>query len=499
MHLYIIIVLAISLYIPNDWYLRLFRAKIRLVSTTKHLRLTKIICTIGPASWQPGVLEEMADTGMNIARLNFSHGDRDGHRSIIDRISKYNESHDVNIAVMLDTKGAEIRTGDVQDPIPIAKGQEVVFSSTGTSETKNGKTIIEVSYDHFAKDVIETDTILLDNGELSFDIVSVEKNGDVIAKAREDGSIGTRRHINLPGADIDLPSITESDWEDLRFGAEHNLDFLALSFIRNANEVREVRAMLEEIGSSSQIISKIETQKAVTNITEIIEASDAIMVARGDLGADVPFEDLPVIQDEIVTRCKDAGKPVVIATHMLESMKEHPVPTRAEVTDTAHAVATGADATMLSGETASGKHPLVALSAMMRIHAATEIHMARLETAYDIRFKDSEEEEMDSAVTLAAKEEADAFIVITETGRTARHISKFRPYKPIIALTKDRVIQRSLLLHYGVIPLQVPFAESDDITMQAGIDLALNLGLIANGQKLILLKDRANKPEVFAL
>lgn len=497
--MYRIIVLAISFNTANDWHLRYFRAKMRFVSTADHLRRTKIICTIGPASWEDGVLEEMADTGMNVARLNFSHGTRKGHQAIIDRIGKYNDSHDKNIAVMLDTKGAEIRTGDVQDPIPITKGQEVIFSSTCKSQTEAGKTIIEVSYDHFAKDVIETDTILLDNGELSFDIVSVEADGNVVAKAREDGSIGTRRHINLPGADIDLPSITESDWEDLRYGAEQNLDFLALSFIRNANEVKEVRAMLEEVGSSSQIISKIETQKAVKNITEIIDASDGIMVARGDLGADLPFEDLPVVQDEIVTRCKDAGKPVIIATHMLESMKEHPVPTRAEVTDTAHAVATGADATMLSGETASGKHPLVALTAMMRIQTATEIHMARLETAYDIRFKDSEEEEMDSAVSLAEEQDADAFIVITETGRTARHISKFRPHKPIIALTKDGSIQRSLVLSYGVIPLRVPFDESDDVTMQSGIDLALKLGLISKGQKLVILKDRANKPEVQTL
>lgn len=438
----------------------------------------------------------MADAGMNVARLNFSHGKREDHQAIIDRIMRYNETHELNIAIMLDTKGAEIRTGDVQDPIPITKGQEVVFSSTSKGTTSEGHTIIEVSYDHFAKDVIETDVILVDNGELSFDIVRVEPDGNVVAKAREDGSIGTRRHINLPGADIDLPSITESDWEDLRFGAAQNLDFLALSFIRNADEVREVRAMLEEIGSTSKIISKIETQKAVKNITEIIDASDGIMVARGDLGADLPFEDLPVVQDEIVTRCKDAGKPVIIATHMLESMKEHPVPTRAEVTDTAHAVATGADATMLSGETASGRHPLVALAAMMRIHNATENHMARLETAYDIRFKDSEEEEMDSAVSLALEKSADAFIVITESGRTARHISKFRPDIPIITLTKDRAIQRSLLLSYGVIPLTVPFSESDDETMQSGIDLALKLGLISKGNTAVLLKDRANKPEV---
>lgn len=467
------------------------------MSDLPHLRRTKIICTIGPSCWDEETLTQLGEQGMNVARLNFSHGKREDHQKILDRITTFNQNHELQIATMLDTKGAEIRTGDVQDPIQISKGQEVVFSSTASVEELNGRTVIEVSYDHFAKDVIETDTILIDNGELSFDVVSIEDDGSVIAKAKQNGSIGTRRHINLPGADIDLPSITESDWDDLKFGAEKNLDFLALSFIRNADEVHEVRAMLHEKNSTSQIIAKIETQKGVRNITEIIDASDGIMVARGDLGADLPFEDLPVVQDEIVSRCRDAGKPVIIATHMLESMKEHPVPTRAEVTDTAHAVATGADATMLSGETASGSHPLTALEAMVRIHRATEKHLERLEKGYEIRFKDSAEEEMDSAVTFAQKHHADAFVVITETGRTAKHLSKFRPHIPIIALTKTPVIQRSLLLQYGVYPLHVPFNANDDVTMEEGLKKALKLGLIAKEQTLVLLKDRAKDPIIY--
>ncbi len=463
------------------------------------LRRTKIICTIGPASWDKKTLESLCTGGMNVARLNFSHGDRKGHQKVIDQIASFNETHEKQVGIMLDTRGAEIRTGDVQDPIAIKKGDEVVFSSTTSPDIAAGRTVIEVSYDGFAKDVGETDTILIDNGELSFDILSVESDGSVIAKARDNGSIGTRRHINLPGADIDLPSVAEQDWEDLRFGAEQNLDFLALSFIRNADEVREVRALISEVGSSSKIVSKIETLKGVANIKEIIDVSDVIMVARGDLGADMPFENLPAVQDEIVCRCKDAGKPVIIATHMLESMKEHPIPTRAEVTDVAHAVATGADVTMLSGETASGSHPLHALEAMMRIQSATETHLSRLETTYDIRFQDQAEEEMDSAVALAEKEEAEAFVLITDSGRTARHLSKFRPEVPIIALVKDRQIHRSLLLQYGVYPLMVPFDASDEVTMNAGVELAKKEGLLQKKQRVLLLKDRANKPEVEVL
>ena len=467
---------------------------------TFHLRRTKIICTIGPACWDEATLTQLGQQGMNVARLNFSHGKREKHQKIIEALHTYNEKHTQHVAIMLDTQGAEIRTGDVQDPISIAKGDEVLFSSTATSATENGRTVIEVSYDHFAKDVIETDTILIDNGELSFDILSIEEDGTVIGRAREDGTIGTRRHINLPGADIDLPSITEKDWEDLAYGAEHNLDFLALSFIRNAEEVRAVRNMIEEKGSSSNIVSKIETQKGVENIREIIDVSDAIMVARGDLGSDMPFENLPAVQDEIVIRCRDAGKPVIIATHMLESMKEHPVPTRAEVTDTAHAVATGSDATMLSGETASGKLPLQSLEAMVRIHTATEKYLMKLETRYETRFKDSEEEEMDSAVELAEKKEVDAILLLTDTGRTAKHVSKFRTPIPIIALTPNQVVQRSLLLSYGVYPLTTPVYEGDDTkTMQEGIENAIDCGLLQKGQTILALKDRANKPEIMTL
>jgi pyruvate kinase len=462
---------------------------------THPLRRTKIVCTIGPASWNEDILTKLSDEGMNVARLNFSHGTREDHQEIIDHIQSYNASHDLQVGIMLDTKGAEIRTGDVQVPIQISKGDEVVFSSTAV-ENGSDRTVIKVSYDGFAKDVIETDTILIDNGEISFDILSVEPDGSVVAKARDNGEIGTRRHINLPGADIDLPSITESDWEDLRFGAEQDLDFLALSFIRNSDEVKKVRSMLKDMGSTSKIISKIETQRAVKNIKEIIDASDGIMVARGDLGADLPFEKLPVVQDELVCRSKDAGKPVIIATHMLESMTEHPVPTRAEVTDIAHAVVTGTDATMLSGETASGSHPVIALQAMIRIHKATEDHLSRLETTYNIHFRDSAEEEMDKAVALAEKKGVEAFVLITESGLTANHISKFRAPIPIIALVKNDSIQRSLSLNFGVYALRVPFDASDDVTMKNGVMLAQKIGLLKKGQKVMLLKDRANKMEI---
>ena len=437
-------------------------------------------------------MRAMADNGMDIARLNFSHGDRAQHEGIIGSIAKINEMRDIPVGIMLDTKGAEIRTGDVQKPIVVSEGEEVLFSPHPLPE--ENMTVIEVSYDGFSKDVLETTTILIDNGEISFDILDTRSDGSVLARALQNGEIGSRRHVNLPGADIDLPSITESDWKDIAFGAERNLDFIALSFIRNADEVHAVRKMLRDMNSSSKIIAKIETQKAVHNIQEIIDASDAIMVARGDLGADIPFEQVPGVQDEIVCRCKDASKPVIIATHMLESMIEHPMPTRAEVTDTAHAVATGADATMLSGETASGNHPVLALQAMKRIHKATEEHLSRLETIYDIHFHSAAEEEMNTAVLMAEKEKVDAIVLLTDTGRTAKHIAKFRPPLPIISFVTDQQTCNELLLVYGVYPLYI-----DDHTAQKGIAHALSIGLLQKGQKILLLKDRANAPEVLVV
>jgi len=461
------------------------------------LTRTKVICTIGPSCWDVKIMKELADNGMNIARLNFSHGERSQHQESIDKIAEINKGRHLKVAIMQDTKGAEIRSGDVEKKIVIHEGDEVVFSPKPLPNEK--RPVIIVSYDGFAKDALETKQILIDNGEIYLEIVSIEKNGTVIAKAEQGGEIGSRRHISLPGADIDLPSITEKDWDDITFGAKQNIDFIALSFIRSGAEVESVRKLLEKLKSTSKLIAKIETVKAVENIQEIIEASDAIMVARGDLGSDLPFEKLPVVQDEIVCRCKDEGKPVIIATQMLESMMEFPMPTRAEVTDTAHAVSTGTDATMLSGETAAGAHPLLVLKAMKRIHKATEQHLARLETVYDIRFSSKAEEEMDSAVKLAEEQHAEAIVLLSDTGRTARNIAKFRPNIPIITIVSDPVVQRHLTIVYGVYPLYIESTASDEEMMDKGVELAMKIGLLHKDQRVLLLRDRANKPEVVNL
>lgn len=451
-------------------------------------RLTKIVCTLGPACWSPEQMLELARTGMNMARINASHGEREDHIRLIKAIETLNEKHGFCVASLLDTRGCEVRTGDVQDPILIAAGEEVIFAPTTLKLAAPKHKIIDVGYDGFSADVREAKRILIDNGELSFEIVSINKDGSVIARAQQDGKIGSRRHVNLPGADIDLPSITEKDWDDIAFAAESDVDYVALSFIRTADEVKEVRALIEKKKSDLQIISKIETQQAVQNIAEIVEASDGIMVARGDLGAEVPYEHLPVIQDDIVFRSRDAAKPVIVATHMLESMTQHPIPTRAEVTDVAHAASEFTDATMLSGETAGGRHPAVALSAMDKILRATETHLSHFPADANTAVRGDGDAQAQAAVALARSAAADAIVVVTVTGQTARRVSKFRPPVPVVSLTSSKSVQRKIQLLYGVFPLVIQFSKEEE-TVVRGLQAAKKAGLLQPGNRVVVISD----------
>ena len=461
---------------------------------SKEQRLTKIVCTLGPACDSKDKLLELANTGMNVARINVSHGSREDHIRILNTINELNDKHGCCIASLIDTRGAEIRTGDVQDPIEIKAGEEVIFAPTTLKDLPDDKQIIFVGYDGFSSDVQETNQILIDNGEMSFEIVTTNKDGSVLGRAKQEGSIGSRRHINLPGADIDLPSVTDKDWDDIEFAADNGVDFVALSFIRNADEINEVRALLNKKKSPMQIITKVENQKAVQNLSEIVDASDGLMVARGDLGAEVPFEHLPVIQDDIVYRCRDAGKPVIVATHMLESMTEHPIPTRAEVTDVAHAATEFTDATMLSGETASGKHPPLAVSAMDRILRATETHLSRFPSDQNMAIHGDSDARAHSAVSLARSSNASAIVVITSTGQAARRVSKFRPPVPIVTLTSKEQIQRKLQILYGVFPLVIEFSQAEE-TVVRGIEAAKTAGLLSTGDRVVVISDIQTKKD----
>jgi pyruvate kinase len=461
------------------------------------MRFTKIICTLGPSSNTTDKMWELVRGGMNVARLNLSHGSLDQHLTNIRSIREINvklqkeHGNPTCVGILLDTKGAEIRTSDVSERIAIEAKEEVVFSSKPLPKEK--RKVILVNHEHFDVDALEAECILIDNGLLHFDIVSSDrKNGSVVAKARESGSIGSRRHVNLPGANLSLPSVTSKDWEDIAFAAKEGVDFLALSFIREAKEVQEVRGYLKAQGAPRiGIISKIETRQAVHNIREIIDASDGIMVARGDLGVEVPFETVPAIQDDIVELCRQAGKPVIVATQMLESMIDDPMPTRAEVTDIAHAASTRTDATMLSGETASGHYPVEAVQDMDRVLLATEEHIRQGSSMQESDFDNERAARAHAAVTLAVTTNADALFVMTRSGQTARDVARFRPSIPILAFTDVPETQRSLQLVYGIVPILIPAFDAQDPekAVSAAMEQGKKYGLFEKGHHVVLVSD----------
>lgn len=453
---------------------------------------THIICTLGPATQTEEMIRKLVEAGMGIARVNCSHGTMEAHRATVRLLHGISASLPTPFASMLDTRGCEIRTGDMSSPLRVTHGQKVRFSHI-PAEEKEGIVTIMVNYDDFPKDVKGASIILLDNGDMIFDIVEILPDGSVIAQSRDDGTIGSRRHINLPGASISLPSMAADDWRDLDMGIEENVDMVALSFIRTAEDVLEVKRHLQRKQSPMLIIAKIETQQSIDNIDAIIAASDCIMVARGDLGAELPFERIPALQDMIVQKCIDAGKPVIVATQMLESMITHPRPTRAEVTDVAHAAVTRADMTMLSGETAMGKYPIACVQAMATILRETErTQPAMMRTHLCCPFGERSAL-ADSAVSMALSTNARAILVCTGSGLTARAVSQMRSNIPIIAITESKAVARQLCLSHGISPTLTPSCANPEEEVQAAMKTALATGKVKEGDKVVIIADTVGK------
>ncbi len=455
------------------------------------MRFTKIIATIGPATSSPKTLRMLADSGVNVFRLNFSHGNHEAHGQVIKNIRDLNKEGEYSIGIMLDTKGPEVRTGDVKEAIIIKKGDKVMFTPHPVGNEK--MKVVKVDYEKFADDVRNASSILLDNGAIEFKAVTIGKK-HVIAKALEDGKIGSRRHINLPGAHISLPSFTEKDWDDIAFGVEQNVDFIATSFVRTGKDIHKLKEFLRKNGSPAEIVAKIETPQAVDNIDDIIDESDGIMVARGDLGAEVPFEDVPRIQDMIVSKCRLAGKPVIIATHMLESMILCPMPTRAEVTDISHAAITQADCTMLSGETASGLYPFKAVSTMQRVLVTSErVQPVGLPVYAKSPVRDEVEEQRReqavSASVLAQNLKADAIVIITKHGLTAKAVSNCRPLVPIYAFTADESVQRRLSYVWGVQASVIKLSDHPENTVVSALSQLKKTGVLKKGTRVVVVSD----------
>lgn len=453
-----------------------------------NMRKTKIVCTIGPSSSDEEIFKELVLNGANVARLNFSHGTHAEHKEKILTIKKVREELNTSTAIMLDTKGPEIRIRDFETgQAELIKGQEFIIT---TRELQGNDSIVSVTYDQFAKDIKTGDTILIDDGLISMEAVEIINDTDVKCLVKNGGTVKNKKGINVPNVQINLPALTDRDISDIKFGIELGIDYIAASFIRKSDDVIQIRRILEEEKAAHiMIISKIENRQGVENIDEIIETSDGIMVARGDLGVEIPAEEVPLVQKMLIKKCNEAGKPVITATQMLDSMIRNPRPTRAEVSDVATAIFEGTDAIMLSGETASGCYPVEAVKTMARIALMIEGSLNYSELLKS-KSPASNCSVTDSISYAACKSSLDlnasAIISATASGYTAANVSRYRPMAPIIAATQSEQVMRKLALYCGVYPIKIGKLQSTDIIIESSVEAALKLGYLKNGDLTII-------------
>jgi pyruvate kinase len=450
------------------------------------MRKTKIICTLGPATEKTETLRKLIAQGADVFRLNMSHAPRDWVREIVPRIRKLAEEAARPIGILLDTQGPAIRTGDLKSPLHLKKGDTLEFRVRSAKST--AKYSVDVNYAGFVNDVSVGDTVLVDNGLIKLTVLEKKPNR-VRCKVITPATLGSRRHINLPGVYVNLPPLTKKDIVDVTLGAELGVDFVALSFVREESDIEELRRLLARKKSKAQIVAKIEDQAAVQSIDRIIKGADAIMVARGDLGIECPMEELPIIQRRIVQMCIRLGKPVVVATQMLESMIENPMPTRAEITDVANAVFEQADAIMLSGETTVGRYPVECVEVLDRIALRIE-RSGSAGYAKAAILEDARQKTVSSAVVLANSLRRSKIIVFTRHGRMARNVSNLRPeHAPIFAFTPSEEVRRQLSICWGVYPVRIQFTEEPNATIEAAEKFLRDKHLAASGGKLVIISD----------
>lgn len=451
------------------------------------MRKTKIVCTIGPSSESLENIKKLIMAGMNVARLNFSHGDFEEHGKRIQNIRQASAELGKSIAILLDTKGPEIRTGKLkEEPIELVQNE---FITLTTEEILGDKNRISITYKELPGDVEVGSTILIDDGLIGLTVVDIQGT-DIKCRIVNGGPIKSKKGVNVPGVNISLPGITEKDANDIKFGIEQGIDFIAASFVRKASDVLEIRQLLEQHNATHiQIISKIENQQGVDNLDEILEVSDGLMVARGDLGVEIPAEDVPLVQKRMIEKCNRVGKPVITATQMLDSMQRNPRPTRAEASDVANAIFDGTDAIMLSGETAAGKYPVESVLTMSRIAEKAESALEYRE----IFLKQSNAQQttvteaISQAVANSALElNAKAIITSTESGYTARMVSKYRPKAPIIAVTTEDQTLRRLALNWGVTPVKGDVASTTDEMFDKAMKGGLDSGLVKEGDLVVI-------------
>jgi pyruvate kinase len=439
------------------------------------MRKTKIVATLGPATGAPAMIAALIDAGVNIFRLNMSHAPHDWVRRVVEVIRAAAVERRLHVGIMMDTQGPAIRTGDLSVPLDLKPGQK--FTLTVRGERSEEEHSVDVNYANFVNDINIGDTVLLDNGAIQMKVLAKSGN-KVECEVLTEGTLGSRRHINLPGVKVSLPALTAKDIADVKLGLEVGVDLIALSFVREARDLLQLKEYFVGVNPPPLVIAKIEDQQAVKNLDEIVREADGIMVARGDLGIEIPYEELPIVQRRIVKTCLHLGKPVIVATHMLESMIDSPMPTRAEVTDVANAVFEQADAIMLSGETTVGKYPVKCVEVFNRI--AERIERSGGANFYEhAELTQARQKVVKSAVVMANELKAEAILVFTRHGSMARFTGWLRPrYSKIYGLCARDNIARGLSLSWGVTPMVIPF---DMINPQNTIESALKI-LIEEGR-----------------
>jgi len=450
------------------------------------MKKTKVVCTVGPSTDKAGTLEAMIAAGMNVARFNFSHGTHADHAARIAMVREAAAKVGKPVALMLDTKGPEMRLGLFEKgKVLLKEGQKFILTSRilpGTEE------MASVNYEALPREISSGNVILLADGLISLRVEAIEQD-NIITTVLNNGEISDRKRVAVPGVALNLPPLSEQDVADILFGVKQDMDMIAASFVQRAADVLAIRKVLEDAGASMLIIPKIENAEGVQNIEEILTVADGLMVARGDLGVEIPPEEVPLVQKMLIEKCNLAGKPVITATQMLESMVTNPRPTRAEASDVANAILDGTDAIMLSGETASGRYPVEAVAMMSKIAARTEAAL-RYEDLPSYRSTHTKTTSTDAishaTVQIADQLEAAAVISVTESGYTARMVSKYRSQSPIVAITPYAKIVRQMLLLWGVYPLQGTSADNSDEMVNDSIQRALNSGIIKDGDLVVI-------------
>ena len=439
---------------------------------------TKIVCTIGPATEDVDTIRRMIDAGMNVARINFSHGTHDEHLRQMEAVREASEKSGVPIAIMQDLCGPRIRVGEIKGSIELREGQIVTLGGE-----------IPVTYPELYRDLKPGDRVMLADGEMVLEVVEVGEE-EVKCRVVVGGELTSHKGINLPGVSLSVPSITEKDLEDLEFGLKNGVDWVAISFVRSAEDVRLIKRRIAEAGMDVPVIAKIEKHEALKELDRIIAEADGVMVARGDLGVELPLCDVPILQKEIIRKANDRGKPVITATQMLASMIERPRPTRAEVSDVANAIFDGTDAVMLSGETAIGKHPVEAVEVMAEVAVKAEEaidYVGMMEARRMSAEPDVPDAIAHAACYIALDISAKAIICCTRSGATARLVSKYRPGIPIIAVTPDERVLRRLTLFWGVHPFLIEEISSTDRLIARAKEVALSSGFLSKGDRVVIV------------